>query len=208
MGDIILFKERVRQVAIREAVNYKNMFIDYNYLICLDTPSGKKHYVISGEQDNYAHLLGINTLCSPDEFFVKCMNGSLVETDFNFIKNGQNEEEVKGTVRRKINSIDKMKDLFSAKVFVEESFCKNRIICAIAATDLKITVGFSSGEKSYPKTLLNSNKLSGNAVEPILILRKKNDADLFSEVIYGNEKDIDLYVEEIGHLLFIKDKID
>lgn len=208
MGEIVLFKERVRQVAIREAVNYKNTFIDYSYLICFDTPSGKKHYVISGKQDNYAHLLGINILCSPDEFFTKCIDGSLMETDFNFSKPGQKEEDVKGTVRRKINSLEKMKDLFRAKVFVEESFCKNNVICAIAATDLNITVGFSSGKKSYPKTLLKGNELSGNAVEPLLILRKKDDADLFSEIIYGNEKDIDLFAKDIGHLLLKKDKID
>ena len=57
MSDIISFKERVRQVAINEARHYKRMFVDYDYLICCNTFTNKKYYVISGEKNNYAHLL-------------------------------------------------------------------------------------------------------------------------------------------------------
>ena len=109
MSDIISFKERVRQVAINEARHYKRMFVDYDYLICCNTFTNKKYYVISGEKNNYAHLLGINILCSPNEFFAKCISNSLTENDFDFFKSGQRETDVKGTVRRKITSLEKMK---------------------------------------------------------------------------------------------------
>lgn len=207
MNPIIPFKERVRQTAIREALNFKNVFIDYDYLICLDTPTGIKHYKISAKQQNYAHLLGVNTLCSKNDFFIKCINGTLLESDFNFLKHGEIEENVKGTVRRKINSLEKMKYLFSSKIFVEESFSKNNITCAIAATDFNITVGFSDGGKSFPKTLLKGNQLSVNATEPLFVLRKNKNADFFTDIIYGDVKDICLIDIDFSHL-YRKDKID
>lgn len=206
MSDIISFKERVRQVAINEARHYKRMFVDYDYLICCNTFTNKKYYVISGEKNNYAHLLGINILCSPNEFFAKCISNSLTENDFDFFKSGQRETDVKGTVRRKITSLEKMKYMFSGKLLVEESFRKNNVFCAIATTDLRITVGFSVGKKSYPKSLLKGNELSGKAVEPTVILRRKSGSRVFSEVIYGDKDNISLFIDEISNLLLIDDK--
>lgn len=206
MSDIISFKERVRQVAINEARHYKRMFVDYDYLICCNTFTNKKYYVISGEKNNYAHLLGINILCSPNEFFAKCISNSLTENDFDFFKSGQRETDVKGTVRRKITSLEKMKYMFSGKLLVEESFRKNNVFYAIATTDLRITVGFSVGKKSYPKSLLKGNELSGKAVEPTVILRRKSGSRVFSEVIYGDKDNISLFIDEISNLLLIDDK--
>lgn len=74
-------------------------------------------------------------------------------------------------------------------------------MCAIAASDSNITIGFSSGGKSYPKTLLKGNELSSNAVEPSLIFRKSKSSDLFSELIYGDKNDIAFYADMINHLI-------
>lgn len=201
MDSTISFKERVRQVAISEASHYKRVFIDYDYLICCKNFSSKKYYIITSEEDNYAHLLGVDILCSPKDFFNKCITGKLVEGDFDFLKKRQKENDVKGTVRRKINSLDKMKSIFDGKIFIEESFMKNNVVCAIAATDLRITIGFSSGDKSYPKTLLKGNELSGKSVEPTIILRKKKNDSYFDDVIYGTKDDLELFINDINHLL-------
>lgn len=206
MDNTISFKERVRQVAIREASHYKSVFVDYDYLICCKDFATKKHYIITAEEDNYAHLLGVNILCSASDFFTKCYTGLLVEDDFNFSKPGQNENVIKGTVRRKINSLEKIKNIFDGQILVEESFKKNNVICAIAATDLSITVGFSSGKKSYPKTLLKGNELSDSAVEPTLILRKKSGDEYFKEIVYGNINDLDYFRKDIDHLLLDSDE--
>lgn len=201
MDNMVSFKERVRQVAINESQNYKEIFLDYDYLICFDSLSIKRFYLITATEKNYAHLIGVNIKCSPYDFFVKCTDGSLMETDFDFVKPGQNEEDVKGTVRRKIMSLEKMKNFFKSKILVEESFKRNKIMCAIAASDSNITIGFSSGGKSYPKTLLKGNELSSNAVEPSLIFRKSKSSDLFSELIYGDKNDIAFYADMINHLI-------
>ncbi len=208
MDETIPFKERVRRVAIQESAHYKQIFIDYDYLICCESFAKKNHYVIAGERDNYAHLLGVNTLCSSNEFFNKCITGNLVIDDFDFSKIGQSEKEVKGTVRRKISSLSKLIRLFDGPILVEESFKKNNVMCAIAATDMSITIGFSSGKKSYPMTLLKGNELSNTAVSPTLILRRISGRKYFDQIIYGNKEDLELFRNDISLLLHDNYMID
>lgn len=81
----ISFKERVKNIAISEATFYKQNFIDYQYLICSDAFKIKNYYIIDAKPDNYQHLLGIHSLINAQEFFDKCYNGTLQETDFDFI---------------------------------------------------------------------------------------------------------------------------
>lgn len=49
---------------------------------------------------------------SAQSFFDKCIDGSLSENDFDFIKKGQDERLVKGTVRREIKALSDMMGLF------------------------------------------------------------------------------------------------
>ena len=38
-----------------------------------------------------------NTSLSPDDFYQKCLDGTLAEEDFDFIKKNQSEKSVKGS---------------------------------------------------------------------------------------------------------------
>ena len=96
------FKERVAQVAIAQAKVYEQVFLKYEYLLCSEAFSENPYYIISAHADNFRHLVGVNTSFSAEEFFNKCLDGTLTENDFDFIKRGQSEKEVKGAVRDKI----------------------------------------------------------------------------------------------------------
>lgn len=121
--EVLSFKERVKNVAINESKNYKRIFVDYEYLICSQVFSNKDYYIISANEDNYQHLIGINSSLSAKYFFIKCFNGTLQETDFDFNKSGQSEKAIKGTVRRKIKVLGNMMTLF------QNSFFRTREIC-------------------------------------------------------------------------------
>lgn len=178
------FKTRVKEVAIDEAINYKHNFVENDYLIYSKDFSNKEYYLLTAEEDNYCHLIGINNkLSSPQEFFDKCINSTLTEDDFDFIRPNQDEKSVRGSVRRKITSLPHMKDLFTGNFNIEEDFKKNHIKCALATTDNNITLGFSKGEKSYPKTLIKGDCLSNDICVPCLVLSKKSGSDKFDKII-------------------------
>lgn len=96
------FKERVKETVISNAVSYKWYYVKYEYLLCSEAFEQSAYYIVSAHEDNYLHLTGLHTSLSAEDFFYKCLNGTLDETDFDFVKDGQNEKEVKGSVRRKI----------------------------------------------------------------------------------------------------------
>jgi len=50
MDNMVSFKERVRQVAINESQNYKEIFLDYDYLICFDSLSIKRFFLITATE--------------------------------------------------------------------------------------------------------------------------------------------------------------
>lgn len=188
MAENISFKERVRNVAISEADAYQKNYVENTYLIFSTQFINNDYYILSAEQDNYLHLIGVNTDLSAKEFFKKSKLGTLKDNDFNFIKINQDEKNVKGSVRRKINCLPKLKTLFfSNSLFFEENFKKNSVVCALAASDQEITLGFTHGKKSRPKTLLKGNELK-KPIEIDLILSKKREELLYDNIVYGNVK--------------------
>ena len=54
------FKERIRQEAIKEAKRYKEIYVDYEYLICSEAFVKRKYYIINAEKDNFQHLTGVH----------------------------------------------------------------------------------------------------------------------------------------------------
>ncbi len=126
------FKERIRQEAIKEAKRYKEIYVDYEYLICSEAFAKRKYYIINAEKDNFQHLTGVHSKISAQAFFDKCVDGSLSEQDFDFAKKGQDEKSVKGTVRRKIRALPEMMDLFREGLQAEEGFKKNKVVCSFA----------------------------------------------------------------------------
>ena len=174
--------------------------MDNNYLLCSFGFKYQDYYILAAENNNFLHLIGVNTDLSADTFFEKCYTDSLSHDDFNFAKPNQNPKFIQGVVRSKIKAIPDLRNIFDHDLIIEEKFQKNKITCAIATTDNKITLGFSDGKKSYPKTLLRDNVLSGNAVPLNLILSKKKDGIYFNQIVYGDIELVKKFVS-IHHLL-------
>lgn len=69
MADKKTFKERVKDIAIQEAVFYKEIFTENTYLIYSSNFKKKAFYILSAERDNYLHLIGVHTNLSANRFF-------------------------------------------------------------------------------------------------------------------------------------------
>lgn len=197
------FNERVRQDAIKYSKLYKSNFLDYEYLICSCAFIIKDYYIISAKENNYQHLIGVNSLISPQEFFDKCYNDTLSVRDFNFIKKGQSEKDVKGSVRRKIKALPLALEIFNnSQVLVEESFSKNHVYCSFATSDNKCTLGFINNKYSVPKTLLKHNELNPHNSKYVdFVFRKKKSEKEFNSLILGDIQYIRHYYDKIKHLL-------
>ena len=184
---VVSFKERVRNEIIKGASIYKFIFCDYEYLIYSKNFKEQPYYIISANEDNYQHLTGVNTNLSPREFFIKCLNGTITETDFNFKKGYKSEKSIKGSVREKIISLPELSILFSSELQAEESFSKGVVNCLLATTNKTITLGFVNRIKSRPNTLLKGNQLNKTkSVDISLVLRRNKGADKFRDVIQGD----------------------
>ncbi|MCD8045994.1 MAG: PBECR4 domain-containing protein [Clostridiales bacterium] len=133
MAEQTSFKERVKNTLISLAPQYKYYFINYEYLLCSTAFTKKPYYIVSAHSDNFRHLTGVNSSLSPTVFYEKALNGTLTEDDFDFVKRGQSEAQVKGSVRRKINVLPEITSIFSASTKVEEDFVKNQVCCSFAA---------------------------------------------------------------------------
>ena len=181
------FKERVKETVIQNAYSYKRYFLDYEYLLCSAAFVKNEYYIVSAYEDNYLHLTGLHTRLDAAMFFDKCYKGTLEENDFDFCKSGQNESEVKGSVRRKINFLPFIMNMFNVGTFVEEDFEKNRIRCALAAGNVSATLGFVVAGKAKPMTLLKGNELSSAKAKKLdLVLRRKSGESRFAEIVIGD----------------------
>ena len=209
MVENISFKERVKNIAILEANAYQKMYVENTYLIFSTQFKNNEYYILSAEQDNYLHLIGVNTDLSAKEFFERCKSGTLEEDDFDFVKPNHDEKSVKTSVRRKINCLTKLKSLFySHCLLFEEDFRKNKVVWALAASDQETTLGFTHWKKSRPKTLLKSNELK-TSITVDLILSKKREELLYNKVIYGNTSVLNEHLNIFQNLISdtLKNKI-
>lgn len=201
MDDKISFKERVRLTAIKESKSFKSIFVDKEFLICSHSFKKRDYYILSAEKDNYLHLVGIGTQLSALDFFNKCYDGTLSLDEFDFNKNGQDESSVKGSVRRKIQSLERLASLFDDDLLIEEGFKRNKISCAIATSDKKITLGFTSGTKSRPKTLLKGNELKTNPLTVDLVLSRARGDNRFNKIIIGNKSIVNDFKVKIENII-------
>ena len=55
------FRERARQEMIKAAKQYKDIYVDYEYLICSVTFEKNDYYIIAVEEDNFQHLTGVQS---------------------------------------------------------------------------------------------------------------------------------------------------
>lgn len=196
------FKEKVRLEIIKAAQKYKEIYVDYEYLICSEAFKRRPYYIIKAEKDNFQHLTGVHSNINAQFFFDKCIHKTFSTADFDFIKKGQDQKSVKGTVRRKIKVLPHMMELFKEGLQAEESFKKNKIICSFATTDGICTLGFSDSLKARPKSLIKGNELA--APKPVeLVLRKKSNAELFDELIIGSSSNLHKYKEKLKGLFAV-----
>ncbi|MHC1748339.1 MAG: PBECR4 domain-containing protein [Cellulosilyticaceae bacterium] len=196
------FKERVKNILISEARGYKESYVNYQYLVCSGAFKHRDYYIVDAKEDNYRHLTGVNSLIDAQEFFNKCYEGTLSIDDFNFIKRGQDEKSVKGSVRRKIQVLPYMMRLFDSELMAEESFEKNKVKCSFATTDKKCTLGFIDAKKSRPMTLLKGDETNQEKVKSItLVLRKQNHENKFNEVVMGEQEQLLKYYDKIKGLI-------
>lgn len=146
------FKDHVTQVIVACANIYHDKYVKYDYLVCSDAFEDSMCQEIKAEKDNYLHLLGVNTNLSAADFFSKCLGGNLTEEDFDFVKMGQSEKSVKGSVRQKVKVLPGMLNMLDKALLAEKKFKKNRISCFFAAADAEFTIGFV--ETGRPKSLM------------------------------------------------------
>ncbi|MGP1611677.1 MAG: PBECR4 domain-containing protein [Catonella sp.] len=175
------FDDRVVGEIIRCSKLYKQNLTSYDYLIISESFKINEFYLIDCKCENYMHLTGVRTTLKPMDFFNKCIDESITTSDFICSV----DKHIKGTVRRKLKVLDNMVNIFSGKeLFFEENFEKNKVICSLATSDLKCTLGFIGKSKIRPMTLLSGNTLrTNNKIE--LILRKEKEQSIFNEVVYG-----------------------
>lgn len=201
MADIS-FKERVAQAAIKNALLYKQVFVDYEYLICSDAFVNEPYYILASQEDNYRHLIGVNTKMSASDFFSACVDGTLCENDFDFKKPNRSEKEIKGSVRKKIQVLPQLVSMMGNELVAQEDFSKNGVTCAFATTDCNFTVGFVHFSKSRPMTLLKGDEIDWNKAAYVdLILRRPSGVQKFDTIIYGNENAIAKYYSKLNSII-------
>ena len=170
--------------------------------VCSEAFSSQDYYIIAACADNYKHLIGVNTAINAEDFFAKCLAKTLTEDDFDFIKNGQSEAAVKGSVRRKIKVLPDFLSMLNKPLVAEERFVKNKVSCTFATTDKRVTVGYITVGKSRPKTLLKGDELETTKSRKVeLILRRPSGEELFNEIVYGGMDVIAKYKAKIKQLL-------
>lgn len=201
MTEEITFKERVKNTAISEVINYYHIFVENRYLIFSSAFKQQKFYILAAEKDNYLHLIGVNTHLKAKDFFDKCLQGTLTEDDFDFTRPHYDIKSVKGSVRRKINCLPFLNNILESNDLVfDENFKKNNIVCALAASDGNATLGFTKGKESRPKTLLKGNELK-NRIKVDLILSKKRNVDKFDKLIYGSKEMLKDNIDQLDSLI-------
>lgn len=194
------FKERVCRAAINNAALYKSTFIDYEYCV-FSSGLSTKYVTIKALESNYLHLVGVNTNLTADAFFKKCINRTLTQDDFDFLKRGVASGVLKGAVRDKIRVLDKMIGLLnSPDLKLQENFEHNKIHCAFASASNDCTLGYAAS--GYPKSLLRGNYLNEKSLDIDLIVRKQSGSDKpFSEMVRGSIDNTKDYSDIVSALL-------
>ena len=176
------FKTNVLKKILIGAKIYQSAFLNYDYQIVSVHFRLKKCYIIAAEKDNFLHLTGVHTELSAGEFFERAIRETLTENDFDFVKKGQSEAAVKGSVRRKVQFLPILDKILQQSTLVEEDFSKNKITCSLAMSENSFTLGFVMTPNGRPKTLLKGNELK-NYFAIDSIKRRKRGEKIFEDFI-------------------------
>ena len=165
------FKESVFQKLFIAADQYSKL-IGTDFVITSSEFKKCITYVLRFHKDNFLHLTGVNTKLHAKDFFIKCIEKSLVLNDFDC----ECTDEIKGKVKEKMKNLSEIGSFFDKELVFQESFEKNRVKCKIATSDGKCTLGFICIGKNVhiPLTLLNKNQIRvENAIKNFKILKKR-----------------------------------
>lgn len=198
------FKTRVKEEAIEYSKDYNDIFLNKEYLVFSNSFKIQKYYLLKAYKGNYLHLIGVHTTLNPEEFFNRCYDGTLTENDFDFTFQGENDQHVKGTVRRKIKAASHIKDFYKNIVGIEEKFQKGKIICKLAGSDGKTTIGFTKNDISVPMTLLYGNELSSSSVTCNLVLSRDTNCEEFKTILIGDEEILASFLDSNKEIIFNK----
>jgi hypothetical protein len=195
----ISFEERVRNAAIQYAKDYDETFVQHEYLVISDAFRTGYH-IIHAQQDNYAHLLGIQTDMSKRQFFSKCLDQSLSVNDFQLKRAGYSRGSVKGSVRDKLAAMPDFLSIFSKDtLYCQEDFRKGKVYCAFASSDGTFTAGFIT--EGNPKSLMKNNQLDMGQARPVAaVLRKQRGESEFHEVIMGDISSSQKIINKVNQL--------
>lgn len=144
----------VKQALIDSAQSYFKL-LNCDIIIKSTNFIQSNSYILKFFKTNFLHLTGLKTSLSTEDFFLKCYAGTIVESDYSLGPNNDRK-----TVKRKLKNLISIGDFFKSEIMVQENFIKNQIVCKIATSDDKCTLGFVDA-KYYlrPKTILANNHL-------------------------------------------------
>ena len=185
------FEERVLGLLVKYASVYKEVFLDYEYLLYNPSFIDNPYYIVSAVEGHFGHLTGVHSIIPAKDFFIKCYNSTISETDFDLMKRYINRKDMKGAIVDKMKAFGALSTFFSSKLQAKENFSKGKIHCHIATTDSQVTVGFVNNKYANPKTLLKGNELFLSRVVDIsLVLRRDHGTNKFDTIIQGDIESI------------------
>lgn len=158
----------IKQHLIDSAQSYFKLLNIYVVIECKEFINQEK-YMLRFFKDGFLHLTGLETKLSKNDFFEKCLTGTIEASDFSY-----GPKRDKKTVKRKLKALLNISPMFMKKIMVQEFFNKNKIECKIATSDGKCTIGFVDAKKYLrPKTILANNHLDANKpiynVKPVFV---------------------------------------
>ena len=153
----------IKQALIESAQSYFQL-LDCEIVLQSQDFIEQSSYMLKFFKTNFLHLTGLKTSLSTEDFFLRCYAGTILESDYTL---GPTND--RNTVKRKLKNLIHINDFFKSKIMVQETFVKNKVVCKIATSDEKYTIGFVDA-KYYlrPQTILANNHLDKS--RPIYIV--------------------------------------
>ena len=149
------YKEKCLKL-LNEAAKEYRMLLGKDFIIESSTFVNRSSYTLRFYEGNFLHLTGVRTKIKAAEFFSKALANDLCLDDFDC----DSTKELKGFTQEKIPHLLTINSFFKATLEIQENYSKGKVVCLIAASDGKCTIGFTGGKGTLnPMTLLNRNTI-------------------------------------------------
>ena len=164
------FKESVRE-KLKIAANEYYKLVGVDFVIVSDSFIYRSEYLLRFHKDNFLHLTGVHAKINANEFFEKCLDGSIGMDDYVC----DSSDDLKGKVKEKLRNLATIGNFFEKELVFQEMFEKNRVKCKLATSDGKCTLGFISINKivHVPLTLLNKNQIDESVKITNFVIMKR-----------------------------------